>query len=71
MKATEDDATLDTIVAEVAQRREEFDRRFPGLLDSVIRTARNDPRLPRIDTQACFVPAGASPALKSAPTRVL
>lgn len=29
-------------------RREEFERRFPGLLDSVIETARRDPSVPRI-----------------------
>ena len=51
---------IDGATRYVSLRREEFDRRFPGLLDSVIRTARNDPRLPRIDTQACFVPAGTS-----------
>lgn len=32
----------------ISLRREEFDRRFPGLLDSVIETARRDPNLPRI-----------------------
>lgn len=29
-------------------RREELNRRFPGLLDSVIETARRDPNLPRL-----------------------
>ena len=29
-------------------RREDFNRRFPGLLDSVIETARRDPSVPRI-----------------------
>ncbi len=32
----------------ISLRREEFDRRFPGLLDSVIETARRDPSVPRI-----------------------
>ncbi|SEG03984.1 transcriptional regulator, ArsR family [Bosea lathyri] len=32
----------------ISLRREEFDRRFPGLLDSVIEAARRDPNLPRI-----------------------
>lgn len=31
-------------------RREELDRRFPGLLDSVLATARRDPNLPRLST---------------------
>jgi hypothetical protein len=31
-----------------AIRREELERRFPGLLDSVIETARRDPSVPRI-----------------------
>lgn len=29
-------------------RREEFERRFPGLLDRVIETARRDPSVPRV-----------------------
>ncbi len=29
-------------------RREDLDRRFPGLLDSVLETARRDPNLPRL-----------------------
>ena len=38
----------------ISLRREEFDRRFPGLLDSVIEAARRDPNLPRIpDGQLC------------------
>ena len=32
----------------ISLRREEFDRRFPGLLDSVIAAARRDSNLPRI-----------------------
>ncbi|TCR69766.1 helix-turn-helix domain-containing protein [Bosea sp. BK604] len=32
----------------ISIRREEFDRRFPGLLDSVIETARSDPSVPRV-----------------------
>lgn len=32
----------------ISLRRDEFDRRFPGLLDSVIAAARRDPSLPRI-----------------------
>ena len=32
----------------ISLRREDFDRRFPGLLDSVIETARRDPSLPRL-----------------------
>ncbi|PTM42064.1 helix-turn-helix transcriptional regulator [Bosea sp. 124] len=32
----------------ISLRREEFDRRFPGLLDSVIEAARRDPNLPRV-----------------------
>ena len=40
----------------ISLRREEFDRRFPGLLDSVIEAARRDPNLPRIpDGQLCRV----------------
>ena len=29
-------------------RREELNQRFPGLIDSVIETARRDPNLPRL-----------------------
>ena len=29
-------------------RREDLDRRFPGLIDNVIATARRDPNLPRL-----------------------
>lgn len=32
----------------ISLRRDEFDRRFPGLLDSVVATARRDPGLPRL-----------------------
>jgi DNA-binding transcriptional ArsR family regulator len=32
----------------ISLRRAEFEARFPGLLDSVIETARRDPNLPRL-----------------------
>jgi DNA-binding transcriptional ArsR family regulator len=36
----------------ISLRRAEFDRRFPGLLDSVIETARRDPSVPRVKLPA-------------------
>ena len=32
----------------ISIRREDLDRRFPGLLDSVLETARRDPSLPKL-----------------------
>lgn len=40
-------------------RREEMNQRFPGLLDSVIETARRDPNLPRLG--AAWLSNGSTP----------
>lgn len=45
----------------ISLRRDEFDQRFPGLLDSVIATARRDPKLPRIDEGAGCLDTPAAP----------
>jgi DNA-binding transcriptional ArsR family regulator len=37
-----------SLLSYLSIRREDLDRRFPGLLDSVLETARRDPNLPRL-----------------------
>jgi DNA-binding transcriptional ArsR family regulator len=46
-------------------RREELDQRFPGLIDSVIATARRDPNLPRLG-EAWLSDGGGAPGQTSA-----